>query len=148
MPGLYVPGYGINFLGERRQVMRSSRRAGLAGLAAAALVVAGCGSSAASGSATSAARAAARRALVALALAEGRRQVPAELDRQPPGMGTMNVTAVITRFSAAASGLFLLAARLTGYTSDFQGAARPPVPVIFAAAAGSAAARCGMGAMT
>ena len=130
--------------------MSSSRRAGLAGLAAAALVVAGCGSSAASGSATSAARAAARRALVALALADGRRQVPAELDRQPPGMGTMNVVAVITWFSAAAGGLFLLAAGRTGYTSGFQGAAaaRLPVPVIFAAAAGSAAARCAMGAMT
>ena len=129
--------------------MRSSRRAGLAGLAAAALVVAGCGSSAAPGSATSAARAAARRALVALALADGRRQVPAELDRQPPGMGTMTVTAVSTWFSAAAGGLFLLAARLTGYTRGLQGAARLPVPVIFAGpAAGSAAARCGVGAMT
>ena len=63
----------------------------------------------------------------------------------------MNVTAVITWFSAAAGGLFLLAARLTGYTSDFQGAAaaRLPVPVILAGpAAGSATARCGMGAMT
>jgi hypothetical protein len=59
----------------------------------------------------------------------------------------MNVTAVITWFSAAAGGLFLLAARLTGYTSDFQGAAaaRRPVPVNVA---GAAAARCGMGAMT
>ena len=131
--------------------MSSSRRAGLAGLAAAALVVAGCGSSAAPGSATSAARAAARRALVALALADGRRQVPAELDRQPPGMGAMNVTAVITWFSAAVGGLFLLPAWLTGYTRDFQGAAaaRLPVPVNVAGpAAGSAAARCGMGAMT
>jgi hypothetical protein len=64
-------------------------------------------------------------------------------------MGTMNVTAVITWFSAAAGGGFLLAARLTGYTSDFQGAAaaRLPVPVIFTAA-GSATARCGVGAMT
>lgn len=130
--------------------MRSSRRAGPAGLAAAALVVAGCGSSAAPGSATSA-RAAARRALVALALADGRRQVPAELDRQPPGMGAMNVTAMITWFSAAVGGLFLLAAWLTGYTRDFQGAAAAglPVPVNVAGpAAGSAAARCGMGAMT
>jgi hypothetical protein len=49
-------------------------------------------------------------------------------------MGTMNVVAVITWFSAAVGGLFLLAARLTGYTSDFQGAAatRLPAPVIFA----------------
>ena len=63
----------------------------------------------------------------------------------------MNVTAVITWFSAGAGGLFLLAARLTRYASDFQAAAaaRLPVPVIFAGpAAGSAAARCGMGAMT
>ena len=129
--------------------MSSSRRAGLAGLAAAALVVAGCGSSAASGSATSAARAA-RRALVAPALADGRRQVPAEPDRQPARMGTMNVTAVITWFIAVAGGLFLLAARLTGFTSGFQGAAaaRLPVPVIYAAAAGSATARSGVGAMT
>jgi hypothetical protein len=44
---------------------------------------------------------------VALALAEGRRQVPAELDRQPPRMGTMNVTALITWFGAAAGGLWL-----------------------------------------
>ena len=66
-------------------------------------------------------------------------------------MGTTNVTAVSTWFSAAAGGLFLLAARLTGYTSGFQGAAaaRVPVPVIFAGpAAGSATARCGVGAMT
>ena len=62
----------------------------------------------------------------------------------------MNVTAVSTWFSAAAGGLFLLASRLTGYTSGFQGAAaaRLPVPVIFAAAAGSATASCGVGAMT
>ena len=48
----------------------------------------------------------------------------------------MNVTAVITWFSAATGGLFLLAARLTGYTSGFQGAAaaRLPVPVILAEA--------------
>jgi hypothetical protein len=131
--------------------MSSSGRAGLAGLAAAALVAAGCGSSVASGSATSAARAAARKAPMALALADGRRQVPAELDRPPPRRGTMTVTAVITWFSAAVGGLFLLAARLTGYTSGFRGAAaaRLPVPVIFAGpAAGSAAARYGMGAMT
>lgn len=58
----------------------------------------------------------------------------------------MNVVALITGFSAA-GGFLLLPARLTGYTSGFQGAAAPrvPVPVIFA---GSAAARCGMGTMT
>jgi predicted lipoprotein with Yx(FWY)xxD motif len=61
MPGLYVLGDEINFLGERRKVM-NRRWAGLAGLAATALVVTGCGSSASSaapGSATSAAPAAA-----------------------------------------------------------------------------------------
>lgn len=64
----------------------------------------------------------------------------------------MNVVALIARVSAV-GGFLLLAARLTGYASGFQGAAavRMPVPVIFAgpaAAAGSATARCGTGTMT
>jgi hypothetical protein len=69
-------------------------------------------------------------------------------------MGTMNVVAVITWFSAAAGGLFLLAARLTGYTSDFQGAAAGAVrpgrssDLRRPAAARSATAQRGMGAMT
>ena len=48
----------------------------------------------------------------------------------------MNVVALIIWFSAAAGRLPLLAARLIGYTSDFQGAATTclPVSVIFARA--------------
>lgn len=66
----------------------------------------------------------------------------------------MNAVALIIWFSAAAGGLLLRAARLTEYTSGFQGAAATclPVSVLFAPArtttCGSGSGSVGHGAMT